>query len=322
MPEPTVNVIKCHSFERVTQCRVQFIRRAWLASAHQSLDLRPTVLNRREVGRISGQPQDFCFDRSDGLLDLTGLMHRQVIKQHDVFGAQLRDQSVTDIRIKDHRINRTFNREWCEQPAQTQTPDQSHCFAMIARHALVDSLSTRCTTIGSGQGQMKACFVGKDKTAAIQASDSATKGSPVGCDPLRSSKAFFYEAGRASVRHGRQSRDGLQLWPSFSSVLPVQRAWRLVAGRLGSSTTRVTSHPRLLDSRRHAEAGQGSDPRARASSFWPRCNDPRQTYQRLRQVCLRQFHKPAPVFLVSQWSTPSFVNEWRKSQYQCKRKAL
>jgi hypothetical protein len=39
-------------------------------------------------------------------------------------------------------------------------------------------------------------------------------------------------------------------------------------------------------------------------------------------VCLHQIHKPAPVFLVSLLSTPSFVNEWRKSQYQCKRKAL
>jgi hypothetical protein len=39
-------------------------------------------------------------------------------------------------------------------------------------------------------------------------------------------------------------------------------------------------------------------------------------------VCLRPIHKPAPVLLVSQLSTPSFFNEWRKSQYQCKRKAL
>jgi hypothetical protein len=322
MPEPTVNVIKCHGFERGGQRRVQVLRRAWLASAHQSLDLRPTVLNGREVGRVSGHPQDLGFNRSDCLLNLTGLMYRQVIKQHDVFGAQLRDQSVTDIRIKDHRINRTFNRERREQPAQTQTPGQSHCFAMITRHALVDSLSTRRTSIGSGQGQMKACFVGEDKTATIQAGNSAPKGLPVGLDPLRSSKAFFYEVDPTSVRHGRQLRDGLRLWPSFSSVLPSRRAWRLVAGRLGSSTTRVTSRPRLLDSRRHAEAGRGSDPRARASSFWQRCNGPRQTYQRLRQVCLRQIHKPAPVFLVSQLSTPSFVNDWRKSQYQCKRKAL
>jgi hypothetical protein len=39
-------------------------------------------------------------------------------------------------------------------------------------------------------------------------------------------------------------------------------------------------------------------------------------------VCRRQIHKQAPAFLVSQSSTPSFVNEWRNSQYQCKRKAL
>jgi hypothetical protein len=76
---------------------------------------------------------------------------------------------------------------------------------------------------------MKACFVGKDKAATIQASDSATKGLAVGLDPLRSRQTSFYEAGRVSVKHGRQSRDGLRLWSSFSSTPPVQRAWRLVA---------------------------------------------------------------------------------------------
>jgi hypothetical protein len=287
MPEPTVNVIKCHGFERISQRRVQVLRRAWLASTHQSLDLRPTVLYRRKVRRVSGQPQDLRFDRSDGLLNLTGLMHRQVIKQHNVFGAQLRAERLTNIRIKDHRINCTFNREWREQAAQTHTPDQSHALAVIARHALVDSFATRRSPIGSGQGQMKACFVGKDKTATIQARDSLTKGLPVGFDPFGSRKAFFYEADPTSVRHGIQSRDVLVLWPSFSSVLPVQRAWRLVAQRLGFATPQATSRSTAPDSRHHAEAARGSDPHARVSSFWQRCNGPCQTYRRLRPVCLR-----------------------------------
>jgi len=193
---------------------------------------------------------------------------------------------------------------------------------MIARHALVDSFASRRPPVSSGHRQMKARFVGKDETATIQARDSATKSLTVGFDPFGCGKAFFYEAGRVSVTHGRPSRDELRPWPSFSSVLPVQRAWRLVAGRLGFSTTRVTSRPRLLDSRHRAEVARGSDQHARASSFWQRCNGPRQTYRRLRRACLRQIHKRAPVFLVDQWSTPSFVNDWRKSQYQCKRKAL
>jgi hypothetical protein len=204
MPEPTVNVIKRHRFERVSQCRVQFLRRAWLASAHQSFDLRPIVLNRREVRRVSGQPQDFGFNRSDRLFNLTSLMHRQVIKQHNVFGTQLRDQRMTDIRIKNHSVNCTFNREWGEQSTQTQTSDQSHCFAVVARHALIDSCAARRASRGSSQGQMKACFVGKDKTATIQARDSATKSLPVGFDSFGSGKAFFVR-GRPSFCRVRQT---------------------------------------------------------------------------------------------------------------------
>ncbi len=122
------------------------------------------------------------------------MMHRQVIKHHNVFGLQLRDQSMTDIRIKDHRINGTFNREWREQSAHTQTPDQRDSPAVIARHALIDSRASRRTPIGSGHRQMKARFVGKDETATIQASDPLTKSLSVGFDPFGCRKTFFYAA--------------------------------------------------------------------------------------------------------------------------------
>ncbi len=92
------------------------------------------------VRRVSGQPQDLCFNRSDGLLNLTGMMHWQVIQHHNVFGLQLRDQSLINISIKDHRINGAFKREWREQSAQTQTPDQRDSPSLIARHALLTLL--------------------------------------------------------------------------------------------------------------------------------------------------------------------------------------
>jgi hypothetical protein len=130
---------------------------------------------------------------------------------------------------------------------------------------------------------------------------------PVGLDPLRCRKAFFYEADRASVGHGTQSRDEPRLWPSFSSTPTVHRAWRLVARRLGSSTAQAPSRLTSPDSRLRAQAVRVPDPHAKASSFWQLCNGPRQKYQRLRQVSLGQIHKQAPVLLVSQLNTPSFL---------------
>jgi hypothetical protein len=47
---------------------------------------------------------------------------------------------------------------------------------------------------------MKACFVGKDETATIQAGDSATKGLPVGFDSFRSRKTFTRQAELCSAR--------------------------------------------------------------------------------------------------------------------------
>ncbi len=305
MPEPTINVIKCHSFERVSQCRVQFLRRPWLASAHQSLDLRPTVLNRREVRRVSGQPQNLCFDRSDGLLDLTGLMHRQVVEQHNVFGAQLRDQRMTDIRIKDQRVNRTFNREGREQSAQAQTPDQSHCFAVIARHALVDSPPSRRPPVSSGHRQMKACFVGKDETATIQARDSATKSLTVGFDPLRGGEAFFYEAVRVSVRHGRQSRDALRLWLSFSSEPPVLRVSRQAAARLAGATVPIACHRGWQDSLHRAVSGSSHSLHDSGGANERPCGGQPQRLMPSRLMSLHHFRKPLRSSRVNQSSKPS-----------------
>jgi hypothetical protein len=60
---------------------------------------------------------------------------------------------------------------------------------------------------------MKACFVGKDETATIQAGDSATKGLPVGFDSFEAARLL---RGRPSfAAHDKQSRDELRLWPSF-----------------------------------------------------------------------------------------------------------
>ena len=322
MPEPTVNVIKRHGFERVSQRHVQFLWRAWLASAHQSLDLRPAVLNRREVGRVGRQPQDLRFDRGDYLLDLTGLMNRQIIQEQNIFRAQVRDQHPTDIRIKDHRINRAFKTERGEQATQAQRPDQRHPFAMIARHALVDSPPTRRAPIRSGHRQMKARFVGEDQTAAIQPGDPATESLPVGFDPLRRRKAFFYAADRVSGAPDKCSRDALALWLFFSDRRLVPRAWRLVARPLAAATRRAVSRLTSPDNHRRAAAVQGSDRHATVSSFGRPCSDRRQKYRRPRRACFRQSHKQVPISLASLLSTPSCVNEWRKSQCQCKRKAL
>jgi hypothetical protein len=67
---------------------------------------------------------------------------------------------------------------------------------------------------------------------------------------------------------------------------------------------------------------QGSAPHARVSSFWQQYNDKRRKYRPHRQVCLHQRRKQVPFSLASQLSTPSCAIEWRKTEYQCKRKAL
>ena len=193
---------------------------------------------------------------------------------------------------------------------------------MIARHALIDSLSTRRPSVGSGHRQMKARFVGKDQAATIQPGDPAAESLPVGFDPLRSREAFFYAAAQASGAHGKCSRDALVLWLSFSTMPPVPRAWRRVAPPRALATRRATSPSTSPDNRRRAAEAQGSDHHARVSSFWQPCSGSRQKYRRPRRECLRQLHRPAPISLASQLSTPSSVSEWRKSQYQCKRKAL
>lgn len=322
MPEPTINIIKRHGLKRIAQRHVQVLRRAWSPTTHQSFDLRPTVLYRREVRRIGWQPQDLGLDRRHRLLNLTRQMHRQIVQKQNIRGAQLRAEHLFDIRIKDQSIHRTLNAQWRKQPAQTQTPDQGHGLAMIARHSLADSLATRRTPVGSGQGQMKASFVREDQAATIQASHPPTESLPVGFDSFGCPEAFFYAAARVSEAHGKYSRDALALWPFFSNRRPVPRVWRRVALPLAVGVRRATSRSMSPDNRRRAAAARGSDPHARVSSFWRGCNGLRQKYQPLRRECLRQFHRLAPVFLASQLSTPSCLNEWRKSQYQCKRKPL
>jgi hypothetical protein len=255
MPEPTFDVIKRHGCERVTQRRVQLLRGPWLSPAHQRLDLRPAVLYRREVRRVSGQPHDFRFDFGDRRLDLTGLMHRQVVEQQDIPRAQLRDQYPTNVRIEGYGIDRAFETERREQPAQAQRPEQRHPLAMIARHTLIDSFAPRRAPASPRHRQMEARLVGEDEAAAIQPRDPAAEGAPVGLDPLGGGQTFFYEAGRAFAAPGRRSRDGLRLWPSFSDRPRVLRASRQAAARLAGATVPGACHRGRPDNRHRAASG-------------------------------------------------------------------
>jgi len=276
-----------------------------LASAHQSLDLRPTVLNRREVRRVCRQPQDLCFDVADRLLDLTGLVYRQIIQEHNIRGTQLRNQHLIDIRIKGYSINRALKTERRKQSAQTQTSDQSHSFAMIARHALIDSFATRRTPISSGQGQMKACFVGEDQTATIQAGNSAAKALSVGFDPLRSSKAFFYEAARTFAEHGRQLRYALRLWLSFSSEPQVLRVSRQAAARLAGATISSACHRGWQGSLHRAVSGSSRSIHDNGGANERQCGGQPQRLMPSRLMFLHHFRKPLRSSRVNQSSKPS-----------------
>jgi len=305
MLKPSCNVIKRDGLECCCQCRVQLFRRARLASTDQRLDLQPTVLNRRQVRRVGRQPQHLRLGVGHCCFNLAGLLHWQIIQQHNIFRAQLRHPPFADRRITAERIDRPFETQWREHAAQTQTPDQRHPGAVIARYALVDSCATHRTSRGPRHRQMKASFVGEDEPATVQSGDFATQSLAVGFDPLRSREALFSEAHQASVAHGRESRDELQLWLFFSSVPTVPQVRRLVALRLGSATASVTFHSTLPDSLRRAAVGRGSGPLRTASATWQQCGGQRRISQPLDPTSHCRAHMPRQSCRASPLNKPS-----------------
>src|SRR2546423_149685 len=59
MFEPSSNIFFGHGSDGCTDSLAQVRRGAWLLTAHEGLDLEPAVLARREVRRVSRQPDHF-----------------------------------------------------------------------------------------------------------------------------------------------------------------------------------------------------------------------------------------------------------------------
>ena len=91
MSKPPLNVIPSNRGQRFAQSGVESGLGPSRDATQKGLDLRPAMLDRREVGRIGGQEFHPRAHGGNGVGDGRHLMGRDIVHKHDSAGVQAGD---------------------------------------------------------------------------------------------------------------------------------------------------------------------------------------------------------------------------------------
>ena len=90
MGKPTLSIRCRYLIPCLDQRRIERIIRACLRTAQSRLELRPTRLNRRQIGRIRWQVHNLSPTSRNRLSNAADFMSTQIVHHHDVTRPQRR----------------------------------------------------------------------------------------------------------------------------------------------------------------------------------------------------------------------------------------
>ena len=166
MGKPALSIRCRHRFPCLSQRDVERLIRARLRTTQSRLELRPTRLNRRQIGRIRRQILNPSPTTDNRFGNARHFMRTQVIHHHHVARPQSRSQDLLDIDAKHIARRRSWNRHQRLETGQRKRPDQRHVPPRVPGHAVADALASGGAPIASRHRQIDPRFI--DKRQALE----------------------------------------------------------------------------------------------------------------------------------------------------------
>lgn len=104
MLKPPCNVCECDRVEGIGEPNIQLCSCAWLAPPQKRFDLRPAVFDGREIRGVGRQPDHARFNCGRRTLNITGVMHLNLVEQHKIMRRQARHEQLRHQRLKSRGV--------------------------------------------------------------------------------------------------------------------------------------------------------------------------------------------------------------------------
>ena len=167
MPDEIQAFVRCEEVQRDRNELDHLVEGARPRGAEERFQLRKRHLNRIEVGTVGRQksePRARAFDRG---LDLRLLVHGQVVQDHDIAGAQGRDQDLLDVSEKRRIVERAVKDGGRVEAVHAQRRDHRVRLPVAARRVIAEPQASWAAPIPSQQVGSDPRFIDEDIAAGV-----------------------------------------------------------------------------------------------------------------------------------------------------------
>jgi len=119
VPEVIAALGWCESRDALAEQGPERLDRSTARGAHQTFELRETLLDRIEIWTVRGQVPQRRAGGLDQRLHALDMMGREVVGDDDVASRQRGDQDLCDVREKTVAIHRAVDDAGCGQPGHS-----------------------------------------------------------------------------------------------------------------------------------------------------------------------------------------------------------
>ena len=167
MPDEIQAFVRCEEAQRDCDELDHLVEVARPRGTEERFQLRKRHFNRIEVGTVGRQKSEPRARTFDGGLDLRLFVHGQVVEDHDIAGAQRRDEDLLDVGEKRRIVERAVKDGWRVEAAHAQRRDHRVRLPVAARRVVAEPQAARAAPIASQQVGGDPRFVDEDIAAGV-----------------------------------------------------------------------------------------------------------------------------------------------------------
>jgi len=168
-----MGVIWCDLEESGTKRTRELAKRPRACLSQQGLQLRPSVLDRIEVGRVARKEDETCAASLDQIAHPHDLVRAEFVENDDVPRSQLGSEALLDIRFEGAPVHRSVEHHRRDDAVERQRRGHRDVVAPVLRDGIACTLADGRARIRASHREIDARFVDEEEPSGA-ADDPST----------------------------------------------------------------------------------------------------------------------------------------------------